>query len=93
MTDRYAAAADAALAEAGRLRARWAAEGDASGVAMADRLEGLLAAERDAARSGRLPPRNGGFPLTRFLGEVEWGPEGRELVDRVYDLQRIWEGA
>jgi hypothetical protein len=33
-----------------------------------------------------------GFPLTRFVGEYDWGPDGDELVERVYALQRIWEG-
>jgi hypothetical protein len=92
VTERYAETADGAIAEAERLRSQWAEAGDASGVALAERLEGLLVDARDAARRGELPPRDGGFPLTRFVGDHEWGPDGSELVDRVYALQRIWEG-
>lgn len=93
MTERYAEAADEAIAEAQRLRSRWAESGDMSGAALAERLERLLIAERDAARRGRLPPCEGGFPLTRFVSDHEWGAEGRDLVERVYALQRIWEGS
>jgi hypothetical protein len=86
----YAALADATRLEAERLQERWAEAGDADGAALAGRLARLLRKERDAARRGELPPREGGFPLTRFAGEVEWGPEGADLVDHLYELQRLW---
>jgi hypothetical protein len=92
VTAAYAAAADDAIAEADRLRARWAGSGDTEGAALTERLRQQLVTSRDAARRGELPPRGGGFPLTRFVGEYDWGPDGDELVDRVYALQRIWEG-
>jgi hypothetical protein len=87
----YAALAEAGRIEAEQLRARWADAGDVEGAAHARRLAELLEKERDAARRGELPPRNGGFPLTRFAGEIEWGPEGAALVDKLYELQRLWE--
>jgi hypothetical protein len=92
VTDAYTAAADDAIAEAERVRARWAERGDTEGAALAERLQQQLVASRDDARRGTLPPRNGGFPLTRFVGEYDWGPDADGLVDRVYALQRIWEG-
>lgn len=92
MTARYAAAADEALAEAERLRTTWSAAGDDEGARLVERLERMLSESRDAARRGLLPPRDGGFPLTRFVGEYEWGAEGSGLVDRVYAMQHVWEG-
>jgi ribosomal protein S18 acetylase RimI-like enzyme len=90
VTQRYVELAQEAIAEARRLRSRWAEAGDTSGAAIAERLERLLVAERDAAERGRLPPRAGGFRITRFVGDYEWGSEGRELVDLVFSLQHIW---
>jgi hypothetical protein len=92
LTDAYAGAADDAIAEAERVRALWAGRGDTEGAALAERLRELLVAARDDARRGALPARNGGFPLTRFVGDYDWGPDAEGLVDRVYALQRIWEG-
>jgi hypothetical protein len=90
LSEDYAVLADEARAEARRLHARWAEAGD-SRASLAARLELLLEKASDAARRGELPPRDGGFPLTRFAGEVEWGPEGASLLDRLYELQRLWQ--
>jgi len=92
VTATYAAAADDAIAATERLRARWAEDGDAEGVALAERLRHQLVTSRDDARHGVLPPRDGGFPLTRFIGDYDWGPEADDVVEQVYGLQRIWEG-
>ena len=88
VSSEYAALADAARVEAEQLHARWAAAGEEAMAAHARRLAGLLAKARDAALRGELPPRSGGFPLTRFAGEIEWGPEGAELVDKLYAAAR-----
>jgi hypothetical protein len=91
VSERYATVADNARADAERLQARWAESGDAARARLAGRMAELLTKERDAARLGVLPPRGDfGFALTRFAGDVEWGPEGEALVDRLYELQRLW---
>jgi hypothetical protein len=90
VTARYAELAEEALAEAERLREHWKQVGDADGAKLAGRLAGLLANARDDARRGRLPPRTGGFPLTRFMSDYEWGEEGRRVEDLAYAMQRCW---
>lgn len=90
MTARYADLAEQALEEAERLREHWEQVGDAESARLAARLAALLADARDEARLGRLPPRSGGFPLTRFMGDYEWGEEGQRVEDRVAALQRCW---
>jgi hypothetical protein len=91
VTQRYAELAEEARAEAERLRERWEQAGDDDGATLAGRLAGLLEHERDEARRGMLPPRSGGFPLGRFMGDYEWGPEGRRAEDLVRELQRCWQ--
>ena len=91
VTGGYAELAEGARAEAEALRDRWRAGGDADGARLAERLASLLAEARDAAGEGRLPPRDGGFPLTRFVSDYDWGDEGRDVVERVYALQRYWQ--
>jgi hypothetical protein len=90
VTARYAELAEEALEEAERLREHWERAGDADRAKLAARLAGLLANARDNARRGRLPPRTGGFPLTRFADDYEWGEEGRRAIDHLYKLQRYW---
>jgi hypothetical protein len=54
------------------------------------RLIGFFEEHRDHARLGLLPTRAHGYPLTRFMGDHEWGPDGNELQASAYDLQEIW---
>jgi len=91
VTARYAELAEEARGEAETLRDRWEQAGDTDGAELAGRLAGLLANARDDARRGKLPPRSGGFPLTRFMGDYEWGEEGRRVENKVYALQRCWQ--
>jgi hypothetical protein len=91
VTARYAELAEEALEEAERLRNHWEQAGNADRARLAGRLAGLLVDARDEARRGWLPPRTGGFPLTRFADDYEWGEEGRRAVDYLYELQRYWQ--
>lgn len=91
VTARYAELAEQALEEAERLREHWERAGDAGRARLAERLAGLLANARDNARQGKLPPRSGGFPLTRFMGDYDWGEEGRYVEDLAYAMQHCWQ--
>ena len=90
VTAEYAALCAEALAEAERLHEAWTRSGD-SGALLAARLVGLLRDELDRAQRGELPPPEHGFPLTRFVGDYEWRPEGTTVVERVYAMQRYWQ--
>ena len=85
--------ADEAIAEARALEARHAEAGDHGAAEQAALAVQILEAERHAALDGRLPRRSEGFGFgpTRFIGEYEWGAEGKRLVDAVYAMQRHWE--
>jgi hypothetical protein len=86
----YRALTEAILAKAVELRHRWSEAGDRSGVELVDRLIGFLEEQRDNARQGLLPARAHGFALTRFMGDYDWGPDGKEMQAMVYDLQELW---
>ena len=54
-----------------------------------DTLVELLEEQERHAERGELPWRQGGFALTRFLGEWEWGAEGERVLDLAYRLQEL----
>ena len=83
---------DAALEEARELKARYEGSGDQR-AALVDRAAALITGRRDDAVAGRLHRPSSGVALgfSRFIGDVEWGPEGAALLDAAYDAERYWK--
>jgi hypothetical protein len=93
VTDAYVRLCEAAIEQAEALRARYEAAGDPAGAELAQRAVDLLRANRSSALAGSLRGRDEGFGFgpRRFVSEFDWGPEGREFVDAVYELGRFWK--
>ncbi len=88
----FVAACDAAIAEARKLEATYEAAGDRR-ADLARRAAELLAGRRDDALAGTLHRPSSGVALgfSRFIGDVEWGPDGRALLDAAYAAERYWK--
>lgn len=88
----FVAACDAAIGEARKLQTAYEAAGDRR-AALAGRAAELLAGRRDDALAGTLHRPSSGVALgfSRFIGDVEWGPEGRALLDAAYAAERYWK--
>lgn len=88
----FVAACDVALDEARKLKASYEAKGDGRAT-QAQRAIDLVAGRREDALAGTLHPHSSGIALgfSRFIGDVEWGPEGRGLLDAAYAAERYWK--
>lgn len=83
---------DEAIDEARKLLEVYRVKGDEARVDLAKRMVRFLEQRRAAALDGTMHrPKNGfAFGITRFADEYDWGPEGRPMIERVFDLQRYW---
>lgn len=88
----FIALCDAAIAEARKLKAGYEAAGDRR-AGMAERAEQLIAGRRSDALAGtlHLPSSGTALGFSRFIGDVEWGPEGEALLDAAYAAERYWK--
>lgn len=88
----FVAACDAALEEARKLKALYETRGDRRAV-QAGRAIDLIAGRREDALTGTLHRPSSGIALgfSRFIGDVEWGPEGKPLLDAAYAAERYWK--
>jgi hypothetical protein len=91
-TSGFVAACDAALDEARKLKALYEAAGDRR-ASLVDRATDLIAGRRADALEGTLHRPSSGVALgfSRFIGDVDWGPEGKALLDAAYAAERYWK--
>jgi hypothetical protein len=81
---------DLALKEAKALQARY--ERDGKDPELARRAVVVLENEKADAQVGRVGSYDEGygFAPTRFLGEYDWGPEAKAMIDAAYAAQEYW---
>jgi hypothetical protein len=81
---------DLALKEAKALQARYEREG--KDPEFARRAVVVLENEKADAQAGRVGSYDEGygFAPTRFLGEYDWGPEAKAMIDAAYAAQEYW---
>lgn len=91
-TSGFVAACDAAIDEARKLKAVYEAAGDRR-AALAERAADFISGRRDDALGGSLHRPSSGVALgfSRFIGDVDWGPEGKALLDAAYAAERYWK--
>jgi hypothetical protein len=81
---------EVALKEAKALQARYEREG--KDPELARRAVRVFESEKADAQGGRVGSYNEGygFAPTRFLGEYDWGPEAKAMIDAAYAAQEYW---
>jgi len=88
--DEFLRLLDVALEKAKELQALYEREG--KDAELARRAVRVLETQRADAAAGNVGSYDEGygFASTRFVGEYDWGPEARPMIDATYAAQEYW---
>lgn len=87
----YIALCDRAIQEADELRARAELAGSLPLARAAGSARRVIETQRKMAISKDVLGHDRvGFGPGRYASEIDWGPEGRNFVDAIYEMQRYW---